>query len=213
MIRYVKMIEWALTNYPDCKIFDSLSPNQETSKKWLVEELSRFTRTNKTHKVEVVGSWYGYPLIEHLVCNIPVDQIECWDIDKEARMIARHYIELFDNEFTQIFNKDYWSHPRTGSDADIIINTSSEHMSQSFWMMSEIANRQRFYNQDPLIVIQSNDMVHVPEHINCVGSVDELVDKHRINEVLYAGEQTIVEWDGLEVKPTDYSRFMVIGKI
>ncbi len=51
--------------------------------------------------------------------------------------------------------------------------------------------------------------------LECEGckSVDELIEKHRITEVLYAGEQTIVEWDELEVNSTDYTRYMIIGRL
>ena len=216
--RYAKMIEWALVTYPDCNIFESLSPNQITSKNWMLNELSSVyygdaERVAGGHNVEIVGSWYGYPMIENLLRNFEIRKIECWDIDKEARMIAKQYLEIFKNGITKIYSKEYFGHKRNGSEATILINTSSEHMVESFYMMNNMHNKNKFYVKDPLIVIQSNDMVHLPEHINCVGSADELIEKHRITEVLYAGEQTIVEWDGLEVNSTDYTRYMVIGRL
>ena len=44
------------------------------------------------------------------------------------------------------------------------------------------------------LVIQSNDMHHIDENINCVNSEEELINKHKIREVLYSGSQNIVEW-------------------
>ena len=213
LTNYVKMIEWALNKYPNCDIFGSMSPNQISSKIWLIENLTkicnRFKPTN--HKIEIVGSWYGYPLIEYLKNNISIEKIECWDIDKEARMIAKKYIEIFNNDNTFVYSKNYWHHLRTASEATILINTSSEHMVESFYQVT--GKWDVFYHKNPIIVIQSNNMYHINDHINCVNSEEELISKHKIREVLYSGSQNIVEWHDEKIEESKYKRFMVIGKI
>lgn len=210
---YAKMIEWALNKYPDCDIFGSLSPNQISSKIWLIENLTKICNKLETtnHKIEIVGSWYGYPLIEYLKNNISIEKIECWDIDKEARMIAKKYIEIFNNDNTFVYSKNYWHHLRTASEATILINTSSEHMVESFYQVT--GKWDVFYHKKPIIVIQSNNMYHIDEHINCVESEEELIDKHKIREVLYSGSQNIVEWHNEKIEESKYKRFMVIGKL
>jgi hypothetical protein len=210
---YAKMIEWALNKYPDCDIFGSLSPNQISSKIWLIENLTKICNKLETtnHKIEIVGSWYGYPLIEYLKNNISIEKIECWDIDKEARMIAKKYIEIFNNDNTFVYSKNYWHHLRTASEATILINTSSEHMVESFYQVT--GKWDVFYHKKPIIVIQSNNMYHIDEHINCVDSEEELIDKHKIREVLYSGSQNIVEWYDEKIEESKYKRFMVIGQL
>ena len=210
---YAKMIEWALNKYPDCDIFGSLSPNQISSKIWLIENLTKICNKFDTinHKIEIVGSWYGYPLIEYLKNNISIEKIECWDIDKEARMIAKKYIEIFNNDNTFVYSKNYWHHLRTASEATILINTSSEHMVESFYQVT--GKWDVFYHKKPIIVIQSNNMYHIDEHINCVDSEEELIDKHKIREVLYSGSQNIIEWHDEKIEETKYKRFMIIGRI
>ena len=210
---YAKMIEWALNKYPDCDIFGSLSPNQISSKIWLIENLTKICNKLETtnHKIEIVGSWYGYPLIEYLKNNISIEKIECWDIDKEARMIAKKYIEIFNNDNTFVYSKNYWHHLRTASEATILINTSSEHMVESFYQVT--GKWDVFYHKKPIIVIQSNNMYNIDEHINCVDSEEELIDKHKIREVLYSGSQNIVEWYDEKIEESRYKRFMVIGQL
>lgn len=207
---YSKMIEWSLKTYPDCKIFESLSPNQIASKMWLIEEL-RNIPLPQNNKVEIVGSWYGYPLIDYLNKAISIEKIECWDIDKEARMIAKQYLEIFQDTKTSVYSKNYWQHERTASDATLLINTSSEHMIESFYQVKGKWNV--FYHKNPVIVIQSNNMRNIKDHINCVDSDEELIEKHKINQVFYSGSDNIVQWNGTKIESSGYKRFMVIGKL
>ena len=210
---YAKMIEWASNKYPNCDIFGSMSPNQISSKIWLIENLTKICNRLKptNHKIEIVGSWYGYPLIEYLKNNISIEKIECWDIDKEARMIAKKYIEIFNNDNTFVYSKNYWHHLRTASEATILINTSSEHMLESFYQVT--GKWDVFYHKNPIIVIQSNNMYHINDHINCVNSEEELIDKHKISEVFYASSRNIIEWHDERIEESKYKRFMVIGKL
>jgi hypothetical protein len=212
--KYAKMIEWAIDIHPHCHIFESLSPNQLSSKKWMIEELKNIVDNKEIQKIEIVGSWYGYPLIQYLRENIFIEKIECWDIDKESRMISNMYNEIFESkDFVSVYGKNYWEHSRDGSESTLLINTSSEHMKESFHMMDQLHRKNKFYVKDPLIVIQSNNMYHIDEHINCVYSEEELISKHKIREVLYSGSQNIVEWHDTKIEESKYKRFMVIGKL
>ena len=209
--KYANMIDWSLKTHNVCKFFESLSPNQICSKKWLTDELVKHLPNNISHKIEIVGSWYGFPLLQYIHDNIQFEKIECWDIDKEARLISKKYIEVFKYDNIFVYNKDYWKHERTASEATLLINTSSEHMKPSFYQMK--GKYGKFYHKNPLVVIQANDMVHIEDHINCVNDEEELIIKHGIKDVLYAGSQNIVEWNGFEIIETKYKRFMVIGKL
>ena len=212
--KYAKMIEWAIDIHPHCHIFESLSPNQLSSKKWMIEVLKNIVDNKEIQKIEIVGSWYGYPLIQYLRENIFIEKIECWDIDKESRMISNMYNEIFESkDFVSVYGKNYWEHSRDGSESTLLINTSSEHMKESFYMMNQMHRKNKFYVKNPIIVIQSNNMHHIDEHINCVESEEELIDKHKIREVLYSGSQNIIEWHDTKIEKSKYKRFMIIGRI
>lgn len=231
--KYAKIIEWAQKNYPNSDILASISPNQLNSKKWLVDELTKmphihgpwFTPAGFDHGgniIEIVGSWYCYPLVDLLKKEFKIRRIDCWDIDFEARQISEQYNNIFGATDVNIFGQDYFQHERNGSQANLLINTSSEHMKETFWMMDKLYGepqkhldgKRKFYIKGTcMVAIQSNNMRHIPEHINCVESVEELIDKHRINKVLYSGEQNMVEWDGFQIVNSEFKRFMVIGKL
>ena len=222
--KYAKAIEWSNKKFPKHKILDSLSPNQISSKIWIKEVLTApeapriygpwYNGNGKpsmdgSNSIEIVGSWYVYPLLEMLESTIKINKVDCWDIDFEARQISRYYLKLFAPKYqVKVYSQDYFYHDRKGSRAHLLINTSSEHMYETF------ADRpENFYVKNPLIVIQSNNMRNIGEHINCVDSAEELINKHRISRVFYQGEKDIVEWHGTSIRKTlgKYKRFMVIG--
>ena len=82
---------------------------------------------------------------------------------------------------------------------DTIINCACEHM-YPMWKFKEL-NKPVLRN--PIYVLQSSDDDQYSDHINCVGSEEELIDQARIKEVMYSGAKL------LSNKST---RFMVIGR-
>jgi hypothetical protein len=82
------------------------------------------------------------------------------------------------------------------SDADIIINTSCEHITQDqydLWLSG--------MPHDSLIVLQSNNY-EIPEHIRIANNLEEFKLQSGLDNILYAGE----------LKLPLYTRFMIIGK-
>ena len=82
------------------------------------------------------------------------------------------------------------------SHADIIINTSFEHITQDeydLWLSGLPLNS--------LIVLQSNDY-QIPEHVRIARDLDEFKKQSDLKTILYAGE--------LELPL--YKRFMIIGR-
>lgn len=197
--RYLKIYDWVNKKYPNVNFSESLFPNQISSKLWLVKELSRMDIKSK-QKIEIVGSWFGWPLVDLLSKSIPIEKITLYDIDPIACEISGMYKRIFNNDRVKIINKNYWS-VMEDSDATILINCSSEHMKESFYMFSD-----RYINF-PLLAIQSNNMTNISDHINCCFDEDEVVEKHKINKVFYKGSLKVndLSTDGRK-------RFMVIGK-
>ena len=80
----------------------------------------------------------------------------------------------------------------------VVINTSSEHMPN----LSKILEVRKF-KPETIFALQSNNMFHINDHINCVESEDELLEKSGIKRLIYKGSLDM---------PNRYKRFMVIGK-
>lgn len=231
--KYAQLAEWMDRKYGINSFETNLLPNQISSKHWMVSELAKIPQVqgpwptpngldNEGNTIEIVGSWFGYPLIDMLEDKLNVRKIECWDIDFKARQVAEQYVEIFKPRDVKIYSQDYFNHGRDGSAAHLIINTSSEHMKETFWMMDDLygeprehlKGKQKFYMKGTcLAAVQSNNMRHLPEHINCVHSVDELVEKHKFENVFYSGYQDMVEWRDDQIRSNGFKRFLVIGKI
>ena len=62
------------------------------------------------------------------------------------------------------------------------------------------------FDLNGLCVFQSNNFTQETSHINCVESVDELVEQSGITNVIYKGETQFHKWD------QDHKRYMVIGE-
>ena len=60
-----------------------------------------------------------------------------------------------------------------------------------------------FQDSDPLYVLQSTNEDKFDDHINCVGSTDELIEQAKLTDIKFAGEKILA--NGMR-------RFMVIGK-
>jgi hypothetical protein len=81
------------------------------------------------------------------------------------------------------------------SDADVIINTSCEHITQDeydLWLSG--------HPQNSLIVLQSNNY-QIPEHVRIANSLDDFVEQSNL-DILYKGEKTLQL----------YTRYMIIGR-
>ena len=81
---------------------------------------------------------------------------------------------------------------------NLIINTSAEHMTEEWFHQL----RFKQLDSDPIVAIQSNNLFDIPEHVNCVHSVDHMKKKFPMSKVLFAGE--------LQLK--GYKRVMLIGR-
>lgn len=209
LTKYMKANSWATKTLPELDFAESLSPNQLSSKIWLVEELEKINYLNASKlNIEIVGSWFGWPLMQMLSDSFEINKAFLYDIDKKACRVAIQYREIFSlhKDDVWILNENYWERKRTRYEPQLVINCSSEHMSETFADYNA-------YNKDCIFAIQSNNMNHISEHINCVKSEEELIQKHKLKEIFYAGQQDIIEWDGFKIKKTDYKRFMVIGKL
>jgi hypothetical protein len=170
----------------------SFSENQFNSKTWLVEKLKMNKVCDKANKeIWILGSWYGTLLVPLLYKNIPsIQKIHLVDYDYENLMVAKYMfgdsVKLHVNDVTFDFDKIR---------ADIIINTSCEHM----YPMESM-------DLSGFCVFQSNNYDKEPAHINCVNSIEDFVKQSGIKNVEYSGE---IPFHKVQ---DDYKRFMVMGQ-
>lgn len=199
--------------HKDQNVNDFLSVGQVESKIWLIEVLQKFSYLNFT-KIAIYGCWYGF-LVPFFIEILKTKFIRGFDIDVNSYYRSEQYLAQYvsnnwqykavlqDVNEIHVNNNELCYTTRNIDNLDIqeinkfdlIVNTSSEHMSDQ-WITN--------FKKDQIILIQTNNMNHLEEHINCCESLDYAIEKYsKYGEIIWAGSKTMV---------TDYERYMIILK-
>lgn len=173
------------------RTLESFWKGQLRSKHWLIKELTPFI--DKPVSLDIHGGWNGVLASMLFQSTIPVKTIRSIDIDPTCEETARtmNKIEEIAGKFSAV-TADMCV---IISDADVVINTSCEHITQNeydLWLSRLPHNS--------LIVLQSNDY-EISEHVRICGGLAEFIKQSNI-EVVYSGEFEL---------PL-YTRYMIIGK-
>ena len=183
----------AIRQSPDpMRTMDAFWQGQLKSKEWLIKNLRK--NVNKFVSIDIHGGWVGVLASMLFQSDVPVINIRSVDIDPSCEPIAvnMNKIEEMVGKFCAI-TADMCE---VRSDADVIINTSCEHITQEqydLWLSGMPYNS--------LLVLQSNDY-NIPEHLRIAKDLDEFKLQCHLDKVIWAGE--------LELPL--YKRFMVIGR-
>jgi hypothetical protein len=183
----------AIRQSPDpIRTMDAFWSGQLKSKEWLCRELRK--HVNKFVTVDIHGGWVGLLASMLFQSDVPVSKITSIDIDPSCEPIAINMNKL--EEIHGKFRAVTSDMCEFNSDADVIINTSFEHITQeqySTWL-----SRLPLHS---LVIIQSNNY-NIPEHVRIATDLDQFKLQSQLSTILYAGELDL---------PL-YKRFMIIGK-
>ena len=175
------------------RTLESFWKGQVNSKVWLIENLENF-QGNYWENIVIYGGWNG--VLASLIFNsdINVYNITSVDIDPVCEQIANTINKRYemDGRFTAV-TADMCEYTEP---ADIVINTSCEHVTQEQY-------EQWLSNQpdDALFVIQSNNYFELDEHVRCATDQDDFMRMSKIKPY----------WRG-EFETPKYTRYMIIGK-
>lgn len=173
------------------RTLESFWKGQIKSKAWLIKNLRK--HVNAVVSVDIHGGWNGVLASLIFQSTIYTKHIRSLDIDPSCEEIARSINKLEDmwGKFTAV-TADMCE---TASTADVIINTSAEHITQEqydMWLTLQPENS--------IIVVQSNNY-DILEHVRIAHSLEEFKTQSHL-DVLWSGE--------LELPL--YTRYMIIGK-
>ena len=182
---YFGMLMGAVKESPDCNYVDAHSNYQVESKIWLIERLINLDK--KFDNAIFIGGWLGISAfwsvkkqIMHKVANL--------DMDEQAIKFSNK-LNGFNNTYQGIVGD---ANTHNFDDYDLVINTSSEHMTEDWF---------KKLKKGTTVALQSNDFHDILEHINTVKNLKELEEKYPMSKILFSG-----------VKDCDrYNRFMLIG--
>jgi hypothetical protein len=182
------------------RTLDAFWRGQLRSKEWLVETLVHviYPERNKDMdfpvSVDVYGGWVGVLPSMLFQSDIPIKHIRSVDIDSSCEDIASNMnqIELEQGKFRAL-TANMCDIPST---ADIVINTSCEHITQEqyeIWLKG--------ISHPSMLVLQSNNY-SIPEHVRIARDLKEFESQCNIDIV----------WSGELALPL-YNRYMVIGNV
>ena len=143
--------------------------------------------------MDIYGGWMGVLASLLFQSGIPVSKIRSIDIDPdcESPAIIMNKLEEIEGRFTALTSNMI----DVNTNADVVINTSCEHISQTdyeTWLSN--------MPDDSLIILQSNNYI-IPEHIRNANSLEEFIEQSHIK----------VLWADVYHLPL-YDRYMIIGK-
>ena len=221
---YYKMLKWFHNNYPQHmdRYIQSISPNQLNGKRWLINSLDdvQIPRDEEgKFKIEIIGGWFGFPLIDMLINKYgdEIREIDYFDVDGFASHVFTVYLSMWKKDMRniKIFSNeegDYFKYEKKRR-AHLIINTSCEHMSDMKLM------KEYYFDADrTLLALQSNNKTNEDDHINCVNSTEELAAQADVHTILgdwktMKTETVVYHPNGPDEKEIDYwNRYMVFGK-
>ena len=182
----------AIRQSPDpMRTMDAFWSGQLKSKEWLIKNLRK--HVNQFVSVDIHGGWVGVLASMLFQSEVPVLNIRSIDIDPSCEPIAINMNKV--EEMVGKFHAVTADMCEIRSDADVIINTSCEHITQDqyeLWLSG--------MPQKSLLVLQSNNY-NIPEHIRTAKDLEEFKTQCDID----------VTWAG-ELELPLYTRWMVIGK-
>ena len=174
------------------RTLDAFWKGQIKSKEWLIDNLRPLV--SKYSSVDIYGGWVGVLASMLFQSSIPIRSIRNIDIDPECENISRTM-----NKGEELVGKffavtaDMCDIP---SDADVVINTSCEHITQdqyNIWLKG-ISN-------NSLLVLQGNNY-KIDEHVRISKDLKDFETQCGINII----------WSG-ELELPLYTRYMVIGNV
>lgn len=177
------------------RTLDAFWRGQMRSKEWLIDSLTmHLSIRDNPYDIDIHGGWVGTLASMIFQSPLPVKHIRSIDIDPSCESVATmmNKGEEIEGRFRAV-TADMCT---IRSDADIIINTSCEHITQDQydeWISGHPHNS--------LLVLQSNNY-DIPEHVRISNNLNEFKEQCGLGKILYEGE----------LKLPQYTRYMIIGK-
>jgi hypothetical protein len=173
------------------RTLDAFWSGQLKSKEWLIHRLAHYVRDPVS--IDIHGGWVGVLASMLFQSGIPIKNIRSIDIDHTCEPIATMMNKL--EEIEGKFKAVTADMCEIRSDADVVINTSCEHITQEqydLWLSGLPLNT--------LVILQSNNY-DIPEHVRWHNSFDDFKESCGLHFL----------WGG-EIKTQLYTRYMIIGR-
>ena len=175
---------------------DAFWDGQVHSKIWLSEVLNEHYDSNLPSNIYIFGGWLGV-LANILFQNSKfyVDTIYNIDLDPWCKPNSEKLNQTYVNMQRYYADTADMKEYQYSDTADIVINTSTEHVTQETY--------DHWYDNIPqgsLVVVQGNDFFSCDEHVRCSINLDDFIKMNRVTDPIFAGQ----------LETTMYNRFMCV---
>lgn len=197
---HIKYLVVAMEASPELNWVDALSRNQVKSKLWLLNKIKDFPEYKKKVSLGeqgvttvIVGGWVGLlPFLSNMI-GLNLGNVINVDIDTSVHGAATALnAGLYTNYKNS--NKDIRKFNFKKYTKLVIIDTIVEHFeNHGEWVKTLPPNAK--------IVLQGNDMFHVPDHVNCHKYISDFETGCGLNSVHWLGDLNLHKC----------TRFMAIG--
>lgn len=200
--KHIERLASAVSNNQDLNWKDALSRNQVKSKLWLIDALQdqkiypgKRRITDPEHTTVIVGGWVGLLPFLMSMKGMYLDTVINVDIDSSVHNAAN---ELNLGNFTKFKNskEDIRTLDFTKFKKLLIIDTIVEHFEKHGEWVATLPSTAD-------IVLQGNDMFHVPDHVNCHKTLEEFTNLCGLSDKNWYGELPLYKCN----------RYMTIGKV
>lgn len=192
MVNFDVVMLWMqyIRNNPEnaYRFSENFWPSQIESKKWLLEHVTHMDRS-----IIIFGGWYGV-LAQFIAHKFPDATILTTDLDPECKKVFAAIDECY-HEITFRQHDMQNGMPLNYSYPDLVINTSSEHVTQEVY--------DAWWNSIPTgtkYIVQGNNLEN-PEHVRLADNLEQFLEINNIKEPQYAGM----------LKCGHFYRFMAVG--
>jgi len=190
----VSGIARVIAAHPEAAIANAFNHKQVACKAWARDRLFD-SLGGRFGKIAILGGWYGVlaaMLFEDE--RFEIGRVESIDIDASVAPIAltlnRDIGDRFKATTADMYALDY-----AALGADLVVNTSCEHI-------ADLGGWLKLLPKGTRVLLQSNDYVNEPSHINCVASAEAFERQARLSSVAFSGA----------LPQKKYTRFMLIGR-
>lgn len=175
------------------RTLESFWKGQVNSKVWLTDAL-RVNYAKDDARIVIYGGWNGVLASILFNSSLSIEHITSVDIDEDCQETA--YTVNKNYEIAGRFDAVTADMCAYTEPADIVINTSCEHITQE-----QYEQWLDIQPDDALFVVQSNNYFELEEHIRCSTDLDDFMRMSKIKPY----------WRG-EFETPKYTRYMIIGK-
>jgi hypothetical protein len=191
----LKGLSRVIAEHPEADVGNAFNHKQVGCKVWARQALFN-TLGGRFERIVILGGWYG--ILAAMFFDdgrFDVAAIDSYDIDPSVGAVAEALNRAWADRFSAV-TADMYELPYTELGADLVINTSCEHIADLGGWLALLPEGTR-------VLLQSNDYFSEPTHINCVASLDEFRAQAGLRAVAFEG--------ALPMKK--YTRFMLIGTV